>query len=311
MAELEQISIIIPTHNRGAILAVTLASYLEPGCREIIVVDDAGTDETPAMLAELSRQRKELRIIRHQERRGAPACRNSGAAAAKGEYILFGEDDLRFSPDYAGVLYDCAVRYDADVVAGRLIYLLQGESDSEALARADARRGRLLNSNLLIGDLSLKWNEEIPFILLHACSLIRRAVWDEVRYDENYPVNGYREESDFYVRCAKAGYKLYFSPYTACYHLPRERVTAGGQWRKSPWRYRYWAIRNNIRFLQRHYGYLKQKLELKQSIYRLIAHQAVYESGKALTYMIRHHCPHIYGILTKMRQVETGRWNTP
>ena len=58
MAELEQISIIIPTHNRGGILATTLASYLEQGCREVIVVDDAGTDETPVMLAELSRQRK-------------------------------------------------------------------------------------------------------------------------------------------------------------------------------------------------------------------------------------------------------------
>ncbi|MDD3925971.1 MAG: glycosyltransferase [bacterium] len=298
---MDRISIIVPTHNRTDILSATLDSYFEQGCREVIVVDDAGTDGTSDMLARTARQRKELKVIRHRKRLGAPACRNSGAAAAEGEYILFGEDDLTFASDYAEVLLGCAVEHDADVMAGRLIYLLQGESEDQALARADARRGRLLNPRLLIGDLSLKGDEDTPFILLHACSLIRRSVWDELRYYEDYPVNGYREESDFYVRCAKAGYNLFFCPHTACYHLPREIVTGGGQWRNSPWRYRYWAVRNNIRFLRRHYGYLREELGLRESMHRLIIHQALYESGKALTYAVRHRYPRVYGALAKMR----------
>lgn len=293
---LKNLSIIIPTHNRAAVLAETLASYLEQGCGEIVVVDDASTDDTAALLLRAAADNPELRIIRHPRRSGAPACRNSGAAAAGGEYIIFGEDDLRFSPDYAATLLRCLTEQQADVAAGRLIYLLQGERPEQALDRSDARSGRLLNTRLLIADLSLPLKEDIPFVLLHACSLMKRSVWERIRYDEDYPVNGYREESDFYVRCSRAGYRLIFCPHTVCYHLPRESVTAGGQWRGNPWGYRYWSVRNNIRFLRRHYDYLRRELDLRQSFRRLVFNHLAYEGCRAATYLLRHRWPGLYNL---------------
>ena len=63
---MSRVSVVVPTHNRSGLLAVTLRSVL---CQrdvdlEVIVVDDASTDQTAAMLAGLGDPR--LRTVRHE-----------------------------------------------------------------------------------------------------------------------------------------------------------------------------------------------------------------------------------------------------
>ena len=89
-----KISVVIPTYNRAALLARTLASLPKDRNRvEIIVVDDGSTDETAAMVEGAG-----LGIhFLQQNRCGPGAARNLGWNAATGEYVAFlDSDDLWF-----------------------------------------------------------------------------------------------------------------------------------------------------------------------------------------------------------------------
>src|SRR5256714_8075629 len=83
-------SIIIATHNRPQLLPHAVESALVAGVDvEVIVIDDASTDETAAVCRGL-KGIKYLRVERNQRVAGA---RNIGLVASKGEYISFLDDD--------------------------------------------------------------------------------------------------------------------------------------------------------------------------------------------------------------------------
>jgi GT2 family glycosyltransferase len=94
-----QISVVIPTRNRSALLATTLRSVLRQQNvdLEVIVVDDASTDDTPAVVAALGDAR--VRVIRHETPRGVSSARNLGAAQARGAWLGFLDDDDLWAPD--------------------------------------------------------------------------------------------------------------------------------------------------------------------------------------------------------------------
>ena len=94
-----EVSVVIPTRNRSALLATTLRSVLrqQQVDLEVIVVDEASTDDTPAVLAAIGDTA--LRVIRHDAPRWLAAARNSGAAEAQGEWLAFLDDDDLWAPD--------------------------------------------------------------------------------------------------------------------------------------------------------------------------------------------------------------------
>src|SRR5262245_24951865 len=93
------VSVVVPTRNRRYLLAKTLRSALQQQgvASEIIVVDDASTDETPAFLAGLTDEG--VRVVRHDSPRGLSAARNHGASEARGEWVAFLDDDDLWAPD--------------------------------------------------------------------------------------------------------------------------------------------------------------------------------------------------------------------
>lgn len=87
------VSVILPTHNRAALLPRAIRSVLAQSWEnlELIVVDDASSDHTPTVVAGIKDSR--LRYIRHQNNRFAAAARNSGIQVARGDFIAFQDDD--------------------------------------------------------------------------------------------------------------------------------------------------------------------------------------------------------------------------
>ena len=93
------VSIIIPAYNRahligraiGSAFAQTYANF------EIIVVDDASTDDLASALAAFSDPR--LRCIVHLQNRGAAAARNTGVTASVGEFVAFLDSDDLWYPE--------------------------------------------------------------------------------------------------------------------------------------------------------------------------------------------------------------------
>lgn len=96
---LGQVSVVVPTRNRSALLAMTLRSVLRQQDveLEVIVIDEGSTDDTAAMLSRLGDRR--VRVLRHEVPYGVSTARNRGAAAAVGEWLGFVDDDDLWAPD--------------------------------------------------------------------------------------------------------------------------------------------------------------------------------------------------------------------
>lgn len=93
-------SVILPTHNRAKTLPRAVASVLAQRTVadfELIIIDDASTDETPAWLATLDDPR--IRVARSERNQGPSAARNTGIAMATAPVIAFLDSDDAYLPD--------------------------------------------------------------------------------------------------------------------------------------------------------------------------------------------------------------------
>ena len=93
------VSVILPTRNRSALLATALGSALRQRDveLEVIVVDEGSSDETPAVVAGFGDSR--VRVLRNERPEGVAVARNRGAARAAGEWLAFLDDDDLWAPD--------------------------------------------------------------------------------------------------------------------------------------------------------------------------------------------------------------------
>jgi glycosyltransferase involved in cell wall biosynthesis len=241
------LTVVLPTYNRCEALRDNLRCVLElRGVDEVLVVDDGSTDGTRALLAALSHP--SLRVLRLNRRRGAPAARNGGAAAARTDWILFGEDDCRFPCDYAEILLEEALAHRASVVGAPMVHLRAGETLGDALRRERAgRRGPVS-----LDDVAGFPSEATLTPLLPATSLVRRPLIQRLRFDEGYRGNAYREETDFFLRAAASGARCLLTPRT---YFWQERRYDGGQ-QRARLAEEYWCLRNNLRFLRRNEPWL-------------------------------------------------------
>jgi glycosyltransferase involved in cell wall biosynthesis len=123
---LPEISIIIPTYNYGRFIGRALNSVLSQSYQdyEIIVVDDASTDDTKKIVGQYDDLR--MRYIKHKVNCGPSKTRNTGIEASKGMYIAFLDSDdtwmpkkiesqievFRKGPDNLGVVYTSMKIFD-------------------------------------------------------------------------------------------------------------------------------------------------------------------------------------------------------
>lgn len=97
-----KISVIIPTYNRALKLEKNLQALkkqtLSKNDFEIIIVDDGSGKETQELLKKFQESLPQLNWI-HKENGGAASARNLALQKAKGEIVLFLDDDVYASPD--------------------------------------------------------------------------------------------------------------------------------------------------------------------------------------------------------------------
>lgn len=93
------VSVIIPTYNRATLIKRSIQSVLKQTFDdfEVIVVDDASSDNTKEVIASLQDVR--IRYFRHESNRGGSAARNKGIEKAQGDLIAFQDSDDEWLPD--------------------------------------------------------------------------------------------------------------------------------------------------------------------------------------------------------------------
>src|SRR6266511_2364656 len=110
------VSVVIATRNRPALLAEAIATVFDQTFAdwELLVVDDCSNDDTPRYLAGLDDTR--IRIFRQTVPLDRSAARNRGLREARGEFIMFLDDDDLLRPSALANLV-AALRADPSAVA--------------------------------------------------------------------------------------------------------------------------------------------------------------------------------------------------
>ncbi|MGQ9524288.1 MAG: glycosyltransferase family 2 protein [Armatimonadota bacterium] len=150
-----RLSILIPAYNEEATIAETIRRVRAvdlPMEKEIIVIDDASTDSTVAVLERLKGD--DLRVIRHERNQGKGAALRTGLAHATGDLILIQDADLEYFPeDYPLLLRAAEEHPDAAAVYGsRFLGSPRRWPEGMRLANLLGNRVFAFTANLLYGS---------------------------------------------------------------------------------------------------------------------------------------------------------------
>lgn len=211
-------SIIIPVHNRADLTRQCLTALAEVTAGvefEVIVVDNASTDETAAVLDQLS---GDVQIIRNAENAGFATACNQGAKAARGRHLVFLNNDTIPQRGWLQALVEeVRTHPEVAVVGSKLLY-------------PDGRiqhAGVVFSRSLFVpyhvyrqfpGDApAVSYRRELQCVTA-ACMLIRRDVFEAVGgLDEGYR-NGF-EDVDLCLKVRERGWRIVYQPASVLYHL--------------------------------------------------------------------------------------------
>jgi dolichol-phosphate mannosyltransferase len=113
-----QVTVIIPVFNEERTIEILIERVLAtPTIKQIIVIDDASTDQTPNLLRRWN-GRDDITVLRHSRNLGKGTAIRSGLALAKGELLIVQDADLEYNPlDISKLIIPIRLGY-ADIVLG-------------------------------------------------------------------------------------------------------------------------------------------------------------------------------------------------
>jgi glycosyltransferase involved in cell wall biosynthesis len=180
-------NVIIPCHNQGRYLRDAVDSVLANDADyEIHIVDDASTDETSEVAADLVERHPHIHYRRNEDRRGPGYSRNRGIAALESDFAVLLDADDKIGTDY---LYEAAqtLSRGADVVNPDAT--LFGAGQGRWIVPDETTLAMLLQRNPV-----------------HYCSAFRWGLWWQTGgIDERMP---HWMDYEFWIRLAAAGARI-------------------------------------------------------------------------------------------------------
>jgi glycosyltransferase involved in cell wall biosynthesis len=128
------LSVVIPVYNEPkTVLEIVERVRRLAISKQIIVVNDGSTDETPQALEQLARF-KEVRVVHHPVNAGKGAALQTGFRLATGRFVIVQDADLEYDPSDILSVIEPLQNGSADVVYGSR-YLERGDQDPSRLHR--------------------------------------------------------------------------------------------------------------------------------------------------------------------------------
>lgn len=244
-----KVSVVIPVYNPGEYVEDCIASLLRQSLPddeyEAIFVNDGSTDGTGERLDRLAAEHPHMHVI-HQEASGwSGKPRNTGIAAARGEYIMFVDNDDWLGDEALERMYEYGVANKADMVIGKMAG--KGRPVPLELFRVNRPRASVENAPL-IDSLTPHKMLRKEFLDKHSLRFMegRRRLEDHVFVAEAYLL---------------AENISVLSDYLCYYHVKRDDASNAGFQRFDPVGY-YKNLREALDVVERHTepGPLRDKL---------------------------------------------------
>jgi len=228
------VSIIIPLYNAVDYTKKCLASLettLQPGCYELVIVDNNSTDGTAELLSALP---STVKILSNSENVGfAKAC-NQGARMASGKYLLFLNNDTEAQEGWLEALLETADQNPSiGAVGSRLLFPDGTIQHAGVLVIEDHQLPDLLVArHVFYGQPANMPQANQPReyqVLTAACLLVRKKAFDAVGgFDEEY-WNGY-EDVDLCFKLRNKSWRLAYQPASLLIH--HESKSGGERFKK-------------------------------------------------------------------------------
>jgi O-antigen biosynthesis protein len=209
------VSIMIPTFNKVAYLYQCLESILAytdiPF--ELIIVDDCSHDATSQVLGKLVN----VHIVKNAENMEFIRSCNKGASLAKGQYILFLNNDVMVTPKWLSVMVETMGRYPKCGAVGAKLVRPDGTlQEAGCVTWQDG-------SALAYGRGDDPWKPEYCYprevdYCSAACLLVRAELFHKLGgFDERY-LPAYYDDSDLCFGIRQLGYQVVFQPQATVFH---------------------------------------------------------------------------------------------
>jgi GT2 family glycosyltransferase len=229
------VSILITTYNSAKFLKTCLESALQQDYRdrEIIIVDNASSDGTRAILREFERS---LRVTYNDTNRGFAAGQNQAIAQARGDWLFSLNPDVILKPDFLSTLLAvpgqlAATRSGEQIGAlcGKLLRWKPGASD-ERSDTIDSTgiyfRRNLRHLDRGSDELDRGQYERREYVIgaTGAAAIYRRTMVEDISvggefFDEDF--FAYREDADLAWRAQLMGWSCLYVPEAVAWHVRR------------------------------------------------------------------------------------------
>jgi GT2 family glycosyltransferase len=201
------ISVVVPTRNRAGRLRALLASLAQQESAppfEVVVVDNASDDDTLVAVADADADTEAHILAIHLPQPLGPAvARNRGWRAARGELVVFTDDDVVATPHWLAALAAAHGRDPEAVIQGRTIPDPREASRLSAFARSQAASGP--------GPWFQTCNIAYPRTLLERLGGFDESFWEAAG-----------EDTDLGWRAVEVGVRVVYEPAAENWHAVHE-----------------------------------------------------------------------------------------
>jgi GT2 family glycosyltransferase len=253
--EANRVSVIVPVYNRSRFVEQCLTSVLSMnyGDFEVIVVDDASTDDSVELIKKSFGHDPRLSIIQLPTHSGAAAARNAGVVKSNGKYLAFLDSDVEVTQNWLRELVE-GLQSDSTIgaVQSKIFYM----SDRTRLQCVGMRIIPYLGLIVNIGGDRIDDGscDNVRDICASTHMIVDREVINRVGLFDPKLFTCW-EEVDFSWRVWLGGYKQTFAPKAVEYHAispptPRKRRSIEFYLNRNPFRVilKNYSVKNLIKY---------------------------------------------------------------
>ena len=223
------VSIIIPNKNSPELIrsiVSDLVNRTDYPHKEILIVDNQSTDPEVKEFYREESEAGRIRIVPFDREFNYSAACNAGARAARGDYLLFLNNDMEvISSDWMDELVGWAARPETGIVGTKLLYpdgSLQHTGMVIGLEFVTHIRHKVKNAEWGIFGTPDSYRNYLG--VTGACQMVSRSLFEEIGgYDEKYQIA--YSDIIFCMQALKRGYRVVYTPYAALTHY--EQYTRG------------------------------------------------------------------------------------